>query len=86
MIWERLTKNHFSIPHLNTKTLNANTDNFMEFIACLKGNFIVIVLAESRYDETANENSSLNLENYYSVHQTRKYKKEVSFTFIYTNN
>ena len=58
----------------------------MEFIACLKGNFIVIDLAESRYDETANENSSLNLENYYSVHQTRKYKKGVSFTFIYTNN
>ena len=43
------------------------------FLASL--NFSVIVLTESWHSETANENSLLNLDNYYSVHQTRKNKK-----------
>ena len=42
----------------------------------LKGNFSVIVFTESWCNETANENSFLNLDNYYSVHQTRKNKKD----------
>ena len=37
--------------------------------------FSVIVYTESWFDETANENSLLNLENYYFVHQTKKYIK-----------
>ena len=54
------------------RSLNANIDNFKEFLAHLNGNFSVNVLTGSRCNETANENSLLNLDNYYSVHQTRK--------------
>ena len=42
------------------------------FVVSLNGNFSVIVLTESQGDETPNENSLLNLDNYYSVYQTRK--------------
>ena len=45
------------------------------FLGSLNGNFSVIVLTESWCDETANENSLLSLDNYYSVHQTRDNKK-----------
>ena len=41
----------------------------------LNGNFSVILLTESWCDETANENSLLSLDNYYSIHQTRDNKK-----------
>ena len=37
--------------------------------------FNVIVLADTWCDKTVNENSLLDLENYYSFHQTRKNKK-----------
>ena len=57
------------------RSLNANIDNFREFLASLNRNFSVIVLTESWCGETANKNSSLNLDNYFSVHQTRKNKK-----------
>ena len=74
-ISEQLSKDNFSVLHLNIRNLNANIDNFREFLASLNGNFSVIVLTESWCDETANENSLLNLDNYFSVHQTRKNKK-----------
>ena len=74
-ISEQLNKDNFSILHLNIRSLNANIDNFRGFLASLDGNFSVIVLTESWCDETANENSLLNLDNYFSVHQTRKNKK-----------
>ena len=48
--------------------------DFREFLASFKGSFSVIVLTEFWCDETAN-NNSLILENYNSVHQTRKNKK-----------
>ena len=74
-ISEQLNKDNFSILHLNIGSLNANIDNFREFLGSLNGNFSVIVLTESWYDETANENFLLSLDNYYSVHQTRNNKK-----------
>ena len=74
-ISEQLNKDHFSILHLSIRSLNANIDNFREFLASLNGNFSVIVLTESCCDETTIENSLLNLNNYFSVHQTRKNKK-----------
>ena len=74
-ISEQLNKDDFSILHLNIRSLNANIDNFREFLGSLNGNFSVIVLTESWCDETANENSLLSLDNYYSVHQTRDNKK-----------
>ena len=58
--------------HLNIRSLNGNNDNFREFLGSLNGNFIVIVLTESWCNETANENSLLSLDNYYSVHQKKK--------------
>ena len=61
--------------HLNIRSLNKNIDDFREFLASFKGSFSVIVLTESWCDETAINNSLLNLENYNSVHQTRKGKK-----------
>ena len=74
-IFEQINKDNFSILHLNIRSLNANIDNFREFLGSLNGNFSVIVLTESWCDETANENSLLSLDNYYSVHQTRDNKK-----------
>ena len=60
-ISEQLNKDNFSILHLNIRSLH--------------GNFSAIVLTESWCDETANENSLLSLDNYYSLHQTRDNKK-----------
>ena len=74
-ISKQLNKDNFSILHLNIRSLNANIDNFREFLASLNGNFSVIVLTESWCDETVNENFLLNLDNYFSIHQTRKNKK-----------
>ena len=74
-ISEQLNKDNFSILHLNIRSLNANMDNFREFLGSLNGNFSVIVLTESWCDEIANENSLLSLDNYYSVHQTTDNKK-----------
>ena len=74
-ISEQLNKDNFSILHLNIRSLNANIDNFREFLGSLNGNFSVIVLTESWCSETAIENSLLILDNYYSVHQTRNNKK-----------
>ena len=84
-ISEQLNKDNFSILHLNIRSLNANIDNFREFLA-IPNNF-VIVLTESWCDETANENSLLNFDNHYSVDKTRNNKKGVvEFGFIYTNS
>ena len=74
-ISEKLNRNNFSLLHLNIRSLNKNIDDFREFLASFKGCFSVIVLTESWCDETAINNSLLNLENYNSVHQTRKGKK-----------
>ena len=74
-ISEQLNKDNFSILDLNIRSLNANIDNFREFLASLNGHFSVIVLTESWCDETVNEYSSLKLDRYYSVHQTRNNKK-----------
>ena len=73
-ISEQLNKDNFSILDLNIRSLNANIDNFTEFLASLNGHFSVIVLTESWCDEAVNEYSSLNLDRYYSVHQTRNNK------------
>ena len=81
-ISEQLNKDNFSILHLNIRSLNASNDNFREFLGSLNGNFSVIVLTESWYDETANENSLLSLENNYSVYQTRD-NKQVGGICIY---
>ena len=70
-----INRDMFSFLRLNIRSLNGNIDNFWEFLAFLKRNVSVIVLKESLCDETANENSLLNLDNYYSVHQTRNNKK-----------
>ena len=74
-ISEQLNEENFSIPTLNIRSLHANIDNFREILESLNGNFGVIVLTESWCDETANENSLLSLDNFYSVHQTRNNKK-----------
>ena len=71
-ISKQLNKDNFSIFHLNIRSLNASIDNFREILASLNRNFSVIVLTESWCDETAKENSLLILDNYFSVHQTRK--------------
>ena len=83
-ISEPLNKNNFSILHLNIRSLNANIYNFREFLGSLNGNFSVIVFTESWCDETANENSLLSLNNYYSVHQTRDNKKRWRHLHLYT--
>ena len=67
-ISEQLNEENFSITTLNVRSLNANIDNFREILESLNGNFSVIVLTESWCDETAKENSLLNLDNFYSVH------------------
>ena len=69
--------------NLNIRSLNKNIDDFREFLASFKGSFSVIVLTESWCDETAINNSLLNLENYNSVHQKEKAKKEAEFAFIF---
>ena len=81
---EQLSKDNFSILHLNIRSLNANIDNFREFLAYLNGNFSVIVLTKSWCNERANENSLLNLDNYYSVHQTRNKRKRWQHLHLYT--
>ena len=83
-ISEQLIKDNFSILHLNIRSLDANINNFREFLAPLNGNFSVIVLTESWCNETANENSLLNVDNYYSVHQTRNNKKRWWHLHLYT--
>ena len=72
---DQLNGDKFSILHLNIRSLNKNIDNLRDFLASLKGKFSVIVLTESWCDETANKNSLFDLENYNSVHKTRKNKK-----------
>ena len=85
-ISEQLNKDNFSILHLNIRSLNANIDNFGEFLASLNENFSFIVLTDYWCDKTANGNSLLNLDYYHSVHQTRHNKKVTAFGFIYTNS
>ena len=46
-ISEQLNKDNFSILHLNIRSLNANIDNFREFLGSLNGNFGVIVLTDA---------------------------------------
>ena len=70
---------------MNIRSLNANIDNFREFLASLNGNFSVIVLTECWCDETANENSLLNLDNYFLFTKQERIKKVVAFAFICTN-
>ena len=72
--------------YLNIRRLNKNIDDFREFLASFKGSFSVIVLTESWCDETAINNSLLNLENYNSVHQTRKGKKGGGICIYIHNN
>ena len=72
---KQLNGDKFSILHLNIRSLNKNIDNLRDFLASVKGKFSVIVLAESWCDEAANKTSLLDLENYNSVHKTRKNKK-----------
>ena len=77
-----INRDMFSFLRLNIRSLNGNIDNLWEFLAFLKRHVSVIVLTESLCDETANENSLLNLDNYYSVHQTGNNKKGNSI-YIY---
>ena len=72
---DQLNGDKFSILHLNIRSLNKNIDSLRDFLASLKDKFSVIVLTESWCDETANKNSLFDLENYNSVHKTRKNKK-----------
>ena len=78
---------------MNIRSRNANIDNFRKFLASLKGNFGVTVPMESwsnslatlmKTSMAANKNSSSNLGNYYSVHQTRK-NRNSSGICIYTH-
>ena len=85
-ISEQLNKENFSILHLNIRSLNANIDNFREFLGSLSGNFSVIVLTESWCDETASENSVLSLDNYILLTKQETIKKVAAFAFIYTNS
>ena len=43
-ISKQVNKDDLSILHLNIKSLDANIDNFRDFLASLNGNFSVIVL------------------------------------------
>ena len=74
-ISEKLNRNNFSMLHLNIRSLNKNIDDFREFLASCKESFSVFVLTEPWCGETANNNSLLILENYNSVHQTRRKQK-----------
>lgn len=71
-ISKQLNKGSFSILHLNMRSRNKNTDKLRELQASLDGYFSAIALTESWREETANENCLLDLENNYSVHQTKK--------------
>ena len=48
-ISKQLSKDNFSILHLNIRSLNATIYNFRDFLASLDGNFSVIVLMESLF-------------------------------------
>ena len=72
---DQLNGDKFSILHPNIRSRNKNIDNLRDFLASLNSKLSVIVLTESWCDETANKNSLFDLENYNSVHKTRKNKK-----------
>ena len=72
---DQLNGDKFSILHPNIRSRNKNIDNLRDFLASLNSKLSVIVLTESWCDETANNNSLFDLENYNSVHKTRKNKK-----------
>ena len=72
IVSNQLNGDKFSILHLNVRNLNKNIDNLRDFLASLKGKFSVIVPTESWCDEITNKNSLFVLENYNSVHKTRK--------------
>ena len=78
---DQLNGDKFSILHLNVRSLNKSIDNLRDFLTSLKGKFSVTVLTESWCDETANKNSLFDLENYNSVHKTRKNKKRGGICF-----
>lgn len=50
-------------------------DNFRKYLASLKDSVSVIAVTELWCDETVNDNSLLNLKNYFSVHHTMKNKR-----------
>ena len=50
-------------------------DNFRKYLASLKDSVSVIAVIELWCDETVNDNSLLNLKNYFSVHHTMKNKR-----------
>ena len=71
-ISKQLNKGRFSVLHLNMRSRNNNIDKLREFQASLDVYFNVIALTESWCEETANENSLLDLGNNYSMHPTKK--------------
>ena len=47
-ISKQLNKDNFSILNLNMRSINANIDNFTEFLASLNGNFSILFLRNLR--------------------------------------
>ena len=71
-----ISKNSFSVLHLNIRSINKNFEAFTEFYSKLNHIFSVICFSETwASEENIDKNSTFQLKNYDVIHQVRNSRK-----------
>ena len=68
----QLNEKAFSVFHFNIRSLSKNIDKLKEFLVSLNDSFRVVLVTETWCDKISNNNSLLEIPNYYALHKTRK--------------
>ena len=82
-----MTKNSFSILHINIRSLNKNFEKLREYLSLVKRDFSVVALTETWCnDEKAAQYSLLQLPNYTPIHQIRNNGQRGGGVLSYVRN
>ena len=75
--FQNLSKESFSVLHLNISSTNKNLEAFQDFYNFLNTKFSIICLTQlCAYNSNINQNSLFQLEGYIAVRQIKKSRKE----------
>ena len=81
--FQNLSKESFTVFHLNIRSMNKNFEAFQDFCKSLTTIFSIICLTERWInDSNINQNSTFQLEEYTSVHKTEKVAKEGKLLYL----
>ena len=81
--FQNLSKESFTVFHLNIRSMNKNFEAFQDFYKSLNTIFSIICLTERWInDSNINQNSTFQLEEYTSVHKTEKVAKEGKLLYL----